>query len=93
MDLAWEKGLEMAPARYEAHLKYPYIEGCLILFGALVFYKNDEAETFAPKGEKALYMGPEVLDGIRYKGAHIVSSRSIRDGDVGRQSPSQTAAS
>ena len=39
----------MAPTRYEAHLKYPY-EGYLIPFGALVWYKNNEAETFAPKG-------------------------------------------
>ena len=81
MDLAKEKGLEMAPTRYEAHVQYPY-EEYLIPFGALVWYRNKDAGTFAPKGEPALYMGPEVVDGIRHKGAHMVAAlRSIRDGD------------
>ena len=56
-------------------------EGHLIPFGALVWYKEREAGTFAPKGEPALYLGPEVIDGMRFKGAHQVGTlRSLKDG-------------
>ena len=79
-ELAKEKGQALCSTRFEAHWKYPY-EGYLIPFGALVWYKEREAGTFAPKGEPALYLGPEVIDGMRFKGAHqVVTMRSIKDG-------------
>ena len=79
-ELAKEKGQALSSSRFEAHWKYPY-EGYLIPFGALVWYKEREAGTFAPKGEPALYLGPEVVDGMRFKGAHqVVTLRSLKDG-------------
>ena len=79
-ELAKEKGQALSSTRFEAHWKYPY-EGYLIPFGALVWYKEREAGTFAPKGEPALYLGPEVVDGMRFKGAHqVVTLRSLQDG-------------
>ena len=70
-DLAKEREVECAGTRYEAHLSYPY-EGYLIPFGALVWYKNKDAATFAPRG----------IDGLRHKGVHLVAPlSSVRQGD------------
>ena len=47
----------------------------MIPFGALVWYKNKDAATFAPSGEASLYLGPTVIDGLRHKGVHLVAPR------------------
>ena len=81
LDLVKEKGLVIASTRYEAHLKYPF-EGFLIPFGALVWYKDKDARTFAPRGEPSLYLGPVVVDGLRHQGVHLVAPlRSVKEGD------------
>ena len=80
-DLAKEREAECGSTRFEAHLGYSY-EGYLIPFCALVWYKNKDAATFAPRGEASLYMGPSIIDGLRHKGVHLVAPvERIREGD------------
>ena len=50
---------------------YPY-EGFLIPFGALVWYKDLDKQGFEPNGSPAIYLGPEVVAGMRYKATHRV---------------------
>ena len=80
-DCASEAGREVPDTRYETHLGYPY-EGYLVPFGALVWFRDKTHATYEPRGKPALYLGPEVIAGMKFKGAHVVVSlRSIKDGD------------
>ena len=72
-DRATQEEKELADTRFEAHLGYLY-EGYLIPFGVLVWFRDKNAVTYAPKGEPALYLGPEAIAGVRFKGAHVVVS-------------------
>ena len=46
---------------------YAY-EGFKVPFGALVWIKSEDQMSFAPKGERALFLGAELTDGMKFKG-------------------------
>ena len=52
---------------------YDY-EGFLIPFGALVWFRDHKANSFDPKGKAAIYLGVEMIDGLKQKGNHRVWS-------------------
>ena len=57
---------------FEAAMGYPY-EGWMIPFGALVWYLPSEGSvSFAPRGAPALYLGGELIAGMKFKGHHKV---------------------
>ena len=66
-----EAEVEAPASKYEAAVGYPY-EGFLIPFGALVWYKDLDKQGFEPNGSPAIYLGPEVVAGMRYKATHRV---------------------
>lgn len=44
----------------------------MIPFGALVWYKESGGKSFEPKGSPAIYLGPELINRMKYKGNHRV---------------------
>lgn len=56
---------------FESFHGYPY-EGYMIPFGALVWYRDTSAKSFAPRGAPAVYLGVELINGMKFKGNHIV---------------------
>ena len=66
-------GLDPPVTCFEAAHGYPY-EGYMIPFGALVWFKGSEGKSFEPKGSPALYLGAELIHGMKFKGNHIVWS-------------------
>ena len=44
----------------------------MIPFGALVRFKETGGRTFEPKGVPALYLGAELIGGLKHKGNHKV---------------------
>ena len=68
------KGLEEDEekiSRYEKAMGYP-IETFMVPFGALVWFKTPEPLTYAPKSEPALFLGPELISGMLFKGNYRV---------------------
>ena len=56
---------------FEAAHGYQY-EGYMIPFGALVWFKGTGGKSFEPKGRPAIYLGAELIHGMKFKGNHIV---------------------
>ena len=56
---------------FEKHHGYVF-EGFKLPFGSLVWVKNHDALPFDPKGEPALFLGAELIDGQRFKGLYRV---------------------
>ena len=56
---------------FEAFHGYPY-EGYLIPFGSLVWFREPGGKSFEPRGQPALYLGAELINGMKYKGNHRV---------------------
>ena len=80
-DAAKRAEKELANTRFAAHLGYGY-EGYLILFGALVWFRDKSAATYEAKGSPAVYLGPEIIAGMKFKGAHVVVSlKALKNGE------------
>ena len=47
-------------------------EGYLVPFGALVWYRESGGKSFEPKGSPAIYLGAELINGMKFKGNHRV---------------------
>ena len=60
---------ESMPCFEKAH-GYPF-EGFLVPFGALVWVKRVAESSYEPKGEPALFLGAELLSGLKFKGLYI----------------------
>ena len=58
-------------SKYELAMGYD-IECLKVPFGALVWYKEPFHATYAPKGEPALFLGAELVDGMLFKGNYRV---------------------
>ena len=56
---------------FESAHGYPY-EGFMIPFGALVWCRDTGGKSFEPKGSPAVYLGAELIKGMKYKGIHKV---------------------
>ena len=59
------------PSRYKRAMGYD-IECFMVPFAALVWYKNPGPYSFGPKGEPALFLGAELIDGMLFKGNYRV---------------------
>ena len=62
---------ECKPTRYEKAMGY-LVDSYLIPFGALVWYKDPNPYAYGPKGEPALFLGAELVDGFLFKGNYRV---------------------
>ena len=62
---------EIKMTRFEKALGYAF-EGFLVLFGALVWYKEPYPYAYGPKGEPGLFLGAELVDGMLFKGNYKV---------------------
>ena len=56
---------------FEAAHSYQY-EGYMIPFGALVWFRGTGGKSFEPKGRPAIYLGAELIHGMKFKGNHII---------------------
>ena len=83
--------LEPPVTCYEAAHGYPY-EGYMIPFGALVWYKESGGKSFEPKGSPAIYLGPELINGMKYKGNHRVWALNLATKGILRECVVRTLA-
>ena len=63
-------GEETSVSCYEKAHGYPY-EGYTVPFGALVWIRDPTHGPYDPKGEPALFLGPELAHGLKFKGLYI----------------------
>lgn len=69
--LGVDRDEECKPIRYENAMGY-LVDSYLIPFGALVWYKDPNPYAYGPKGEPALFLGAELVDGFLFKGNYGV---------------------
>ena len=76
---------------FECAHGYAY-EGFMIPFGALVWFKQNGGGAFEPKGAPALYLGAELIAGMKFKGNHRVWPLDLQQKGVLREVVVRTLA-
>ena len=65
------KGPHAPKTAFEVAHGYPY-EGVVAPFGCLMWYKEINPITFDPKGKPGLFLGAEIIAGVKFKGIYKI---------------------